>query len=136
MELYSYVPPPGKNIPISVEPLTVDDLVPTEDGIEWEVKRLRNHRSRGTSGMRANYLKRWLAEARKAAKGETTPGESTTEGKESTESTEPTEAANWERVVDLVQTAFRERRLAEEATWKSVVLISKEGKDYCDIGLV
>ena len=39
-------------------------------------------------------------------------------------------------MVDLVQTAFRERRLAEEATWKSVVLISKEGKDYCDIGLV
>ena len=30
---------------------------------------------------------------------------------------EPSEAANWERVVDLVQTEFREVRLVEEATW-------------------
>ena len=65
--------------------------------------------------MRAEHLKRWLAEARKAAKDETTVGGETTEGKESTESadsTAPTEAANLERVVDLVQTAFREGRLA------------------------
>ena len=32
--LYSYVPPPGTNISISVEPFPVDDLVPTEDKIE------------------------------------------------------------------------------------------------------
>ena len=47
MELYSYVPPPGMNIPISVQPFLVDDLVSTEDEIEWVVKRLRNHRSGG-----------------------------------------------------------------------------------------
>ena len=29
VELYSYVPPPGTNIPISVEPFPVDDSVPT-----------------------------------------------------------------------------------------------------------
>ena len=75
MELYSYIPPPGADIPIFFETFPVDDLVPTEDKIECAVKRLRNHRSRGTSGMRANHLKRWLAEARKALKGETTPGE-------------------------------------------------------------
>ena len=32
-------------------------------------------------------------------------------------------------VVDLVQTDFREGKLAEEATWKAVVLITKENKD-------
>ena len=31
VELYIYVPPPGANIPIYVEPFPVDDLVPTED---------------------------------------------------------------------------------------------------------
>ena len=31
VELYSYVPPPRTNIPISVQPLPVDDSVPTED---------------------------------------------------------------------------------------------------------
>ena len=65
MDLYSYVPPLGANIPISVEPLPVDDLVPTEDKIEWAVKRLQNHRSRGTSGMRNKHLKGWLEDARK-----------------------------------------------------------------------
>ena len=37
VELYSYVPPLGKSIPISVQPFLVDDSVPTEDDIEWTV---------------------------------------------------------------------------------------------------
>ena len=39
-------------------------------------------------------------------------------------------------VVDLIQTAFREGMLAEEATWQAVVLIPKGKKDYQGIGLV
>ena len=35
--LYCQVPPPGENSSISVEPLEVEDLVPMEDEIEWEV---------------------------------------------------------------------------------------------------
>ena len=38
--------------------------------------------------------------------------------------------------MDLVQTAFREGRLVEEATWQAVVLISKGGEYYCGIGLL
>ena len=53
VDLYSYVPPPGENTPISVEPFPVDESLPTEDEIEWLVKRLCNHRSGGPSGMRA-----------------------------------------------------------------------------------
>ena len=80
MDLYSYVPPLGANIPIYMEPFLVDDLVPTEDEIEWAVKGLQNHCSGGPSGIRAEHLKRWLAAARKAAKEETATGEETTEG--------------------------------------------------------
>ena len=65
VELYSYIPPPGANIPISVEPFPVDDSVPTEDKIEWEVKRLRNHRSGGTSVIWAEQMKGWLVAAQK-----------------------------------------------------------------------
>ena len=78
--------------------------------------------------MRAEHLKRWLAEARKAEKDDTTAGAETTEGKEATEFTEftePTEAANWEKLVDLVQTAFHEGILAEESMWQAVVLVPK-----------
>ena len=35
VELYSYVPPPGENIPVSIDPFPVDDSVPMEDEIEW-----------------------------------------------------------------------------------------------------
>ena len=48
----------------------------------------------------------------------------------------PAEASNWERVVDLVQTAFGEGRLAEENMWQAVVMISKGKRDYGGIGLV
>ena len=68
VELYRYVPPPRKNIPVSVQPFPVDDSVSTEDEIEWAVKRLRNNRSGGASGMRVEHLKRWLTKAQKAAK--------------------------------------------------------------------
>ena len=60
-----YDPPLGVNIPIYVEPFLVEDLVPTEDNIEWAVKRLQNHCSGGPSGIRAKHLKGWLAAARK-----------------------------------------------------------------------
>ena len=43
---------------------------------------------------------------------------------------------NWTRFVDLVQTAFREGELAEEAKWQAVVLIPKGKKDYRGIVLV
>ena len=49
---------------------------------------------------------------------------------------EPTEAVNWEMVVDLIQTAFQEGELAEEAICQAVVLIPKGKKDYWGIGLV
>ena len=69
----------------------------------------------------------------------TTAGAETTENKGNVAfktSMEPTEAANWVMVVDLIQTAFREGKLMEEATWKGVVLIPKGKKDYWGIGLV
>ena len=81
VDLYCHVPPPGENILIFVEPFPVEDSVPKEDKIEWEVKWLQNHRSGGPSGMRDENLKGWLAEKRKeeaeAAKVALTKGEMT-----------------------------------------------------------
>ena len=78
VELYSYVPPPGANIPISVEPFPVDDSVPTEDKIDWTVKQLQNHCSGGTAGIQAEHLKGWLTAARTKEKEEAEAGEETT----------------------------------------------------------
>ena len=68
VDLYRYVPPLGANIPIYVEPLPVEDSVPTEDEIEWVVKRLQNYCSRRPSGMRDEHIKGWLMAARKKEK--------------------------------------------------------------------
>ena len=108
VDLYSYMPPMGGDIPVSAEPFLVDDSVPTEEEIDCLVTRLRNHRSRGPSGMRAEHLKWWLAETRKKEREEAaTEQETLTEGatvgpdgtgKEGTEdSRENTrvEAPNW-----------------------------------------
>ena len=45
--LYSYATSPGENIPITIQPFQVNDLVLEEVEIEWAVKRLRNNRSGG-----------------------------------------------------------------------------------------
>ena len=65
VDLYSYVPSPGKNIPLSVKPFLVDDSVPTEDKIEEAVKNLQRNRSEGALGMRAEHLKGWLAASKR-----------------------------------------------------------------------
>ena len=80
VELYSYVPLPGTNIPIFVDPLPVDDSVPMENKIERVVKQICNHRSGGPSGMQGEHLKRWLAATKKKAKEGVVAGEETTEG--------------------------------------------------------
>ena len=42
----------------------------------------------------------------------------------------------WVKVVEITQTAFREVKLVEEATWQTVVIISKGKRGYRGIGLV
>ena len=65
VDLYSYVTSLGTNIPICVKPVPVEDSVPTEDKIEGAVKNLRRNQSGGTSGMRAEHLKGWLAASKR-----------------------------------------------------------------------
>ena len=123
--LYSRVLPPGDSIPIDIEIFAVEDGVPDEGDIEWAVKRLQNNRAGGPWRMRAEDLKGWFAAARRGEKkGET--GEKEGGGREDTQEG----AENWARVVELVQTDFRDGDLAEEATWQAVVLIPKGKKDY------
>ena len=98
VDLYSYVPSPGENIPVTVAPEEVDDLVPMEDEIEDAVKKLRRNRLGRPSGMRANHLQGWLASSNRG-KQAAEKGEEKMEGEEEG-------GEHWEKLVDLVQTAF------------------------------
>ena len=59
--MYRRVPPPGENIPVTVDPTHIDDSVPTEDEIEAAVKKLRRNRAGGPSRIRAENVKGWIA---------------------------------------------------------------------------
>ena len=84
--------------------------------------------------MRAEDLKGWLATAKKDG---TDREKRVEDGDVREEDASPTEAeGHWEKVVELVQTAFRDGDLAEEVTWQAVVLIPKGKGDYRGIGLV
>ena len=73
--------------------------------------------------MRAEDLKGWLAAAKRDG---TERDKRVKDGGVREEDATPSEAeGHWERVLELVQTAFRDGDLAEEATWQAVVLIPK-----------
>ena len=96
---------------VTVTPADVDDSVPMEDEIVDAVKKLRRNRSGGLLGMRAKHLKGWLAAANRGKLAEE-------KRKEKTEAEE--EGGDlWGKLVELIQTAFREGDMAEEATWQS-----------------
>ena len=56
VDLYRYVPSLGKNIPISVQAVPVDNSVPTKNEIKEAVRHLWRNRSGGALGMRAEHL--------------------------------------------------------------------------------
>ena len=47
-----------------MSPSPIDDSVPTDEEVEWVVRRLRGHRLGGPSRMRAEHLREWLREHR------------------------------------------------------------------------
>ena len=109
-------------------PSDIDDSVPTEDEIPEAVKKLRRNRAGGASGMRAEHLQGWLAAAKRGQMAEE-------KGEEKTGAEE--EGGDLRgKVVEITQTAFREGKLTEEATWQTVVLIQKGMTEYRGIGLV
>ena len=117
VELYSQVPSLGDNIPVTVKPAEIDNSVPTEDEIAEAVTKLRSNRSGGPSRIRAEHLKGWLAAAQIGGLAEE-------KEKEKTEAEEEGEEL-WGKVVEMTQTAFRDGKMAEEATWQTVVLYQK-----------
>ena len=59
--------------------------------------------------IRAEHLKGWIAAAKRGRLAEEKGGEKTEAEEEGEEL--------WGKVVDMTQTAFREGKLAKEATW-------------------
>ena len=78
--------------------------------------------------MRAEHLKGWLTAENRGKLAE--------EKEEEKTEAEEEDGDLWEKVVEIMQMAFREGELTEEATWQTVVLIPKGKKEHRGIGLV
>ena len=80
---------------MNLTPFIVDDSITDEEEVAWAVLCFYRNRSRGPSGMRAEHLQSWMREATRE------------------ESPDP---YHWEKVVGMIQAAFREGHLTEECT--------------------
>ena len=52
-DLYRRVTPTGRIISVAVTPFMLDDSIPEEEEVAWEVRRLRKNMSGGEYGIRA-----------------------------------------------------------------------------------
>ena len=71
VDLYRQLTPPGENIPIYVDHLPVEDLVPTKEKVDWTVRRFKSNHSRSTSGMMVENLWGCFRETRKVEESAT-----------------------------------------------------------------
>ena len=90
VELYRHVSPPGQPIPNGDQPFLVDYSIPEDKYITWALHRLCLNRLGGPLEMQAEHLHQWLI-------GATWD--------------DTTDATNWQKVVAIVQAAFRDGML-------------------------
>ena len=118
---------------MTVMTIMINCLVLDKEGIDWAVNRLQYNLPVGPSWMREEHLWHCMEEARKSEEVAVTEtgihiGAATETAVEMTE-TEPQELSNCRKVVEITQMDLWGVHLAEEATWKEVVLIPKGGGD-------
>jgi hypothetical protein len=64
-QLYQSVPLSGDPLSIHITPCTINDDIPTEQEIATAIRKLRNGKASGHSGLRAEHLKTLLHQAEK-----------------------------------------------------------------------
>jgi hypothetical protein len=107
-------------VPVVLPPFDISDDPPTEDEIVDAINRLNRGKAPGPSGIRADHLKDWVAQA--------FPTD---------ENVEP-DRVNLDRVLELTHEVFSTGQLPLEAPWQILVLLPKgnSGQDFRGIGLV
>ena len=50
---------------MTVAPFSINNSIPDEEEIKWEVRCLQYNRYGGSSGMRVDHLQKWLKESHK-----------------------------------------------------------------------
>ena len=108
--LFSEEEPVGDPIPIRVDAVDINDDPPTEEEVVASLFKLKNHKAAGASGITADKVKEWYHAARPTKEGVIPDAAS---------------VALWEKVMELMQLAFRDGVIPRDFCNGILVLIPK-----------
>ena len=123
VELYAQMDSPGDPLPINIDPLLLNDVVPSDKEIREAAGGLTSGRAGGASGMRAEDVKAWLHGIRLEEDPEV--------GLNNIGAGD-----NGPMFVLLVQAIWDHGEIPPQLLWVIIVLIPKGGGDYWGIGLL
>jgi hypothetical protein len=109
--LFAEEEPCDDPIPLHIEAVPVNDEPPTEDEVVESVRKLRNNKASGATGITAENVKGWLEGARP-----------TEDGVEP----DPTALLLWEKLLEIVRLAFAEGEIPQAFSQGIFVLIPKD----------
>lgn len=113
--LYAARQPPGDPIPTYVDPFPISDEIPDEEEIVAALKRLRNGKASGGSGLRAEDLKAWHKDFDPSKHDSDHP---------------------WVRLVRSIQTAFSQGQLPTAMSTAILIVLPKPDGGKRGLGLV
>jgi len=113
--------PPGAPIPVHIAPYPIDDSIPDEAEIERTVRRLKNYKATGPSGLPNEQLKAFLRAARHDPNDPDTPDPIL----------EP-----WDTLVELVQYMFSTGDIPQKLTWSHLAILPKSDGGVRGVGLL
>jgi hypothetical protein len=116
-ELYRANPTFDDLLDIHLTPFLINDGIPDNHEIATAVRKLRNGKAPGPTGLRAEHLKTLLQRA------------------ENSDAT-PEDCLGWEQVCHTVKSIFETGQIPEEMTWSVLVLIPKSSGGTRGIGLL
>ena len=114
-EIYRCQPPEGIQVPLLVQLFVINNDIAEKAEEDMVVQGLKFRRAGGPSGMRVEYLNRWIREAN---------------------CKKYPERRRWELVVRLVQGMFGGGTAPEDIAWATMVVLPKGKGGYRGIGIV
>jgi hypothetical protein len=123
VDLYRQRGPPGEPLPINIDPIPVDDKMPSKAEIRVAVAGLFNGCAGGVLGMRAEDVKTCLRSIKLEEDPEVGPANIGA-------------GDNWCRFTLLVRAIWDHGEIPPQLLWVIIVLIPKGGGDYRGIGLL
>jgi hypothetical protein len=110
----------GDPIPIHIDKADIPDDIPTDGKLRDCVRPLRNGCATGATGLQAEHIKVWLADAVCKEKEESDIGL----------------RYKWQVFIKIMQAIWEHGSIPEQMRWEIIVLLPKGGSDYCGIGLL